>query len=176
MTTPRLSAPALRVRFGRAVLALALAAAAAPALAQHAEDETPPPMLKTGEVVAPFDARGVDGVLKKIAFTGKNPTVLLFFLSGCPTCHKMIPEWNRAFQRKPPGLQVIGVLMDQEPPNFFVTTPIAFPVVRSPGRDFLLKLKVSRAPLMLRVGQGGKVEDVAMGYTDPIRVGEVFRP
>ena len=66
--------------------------------------------------------------------------------------------------------------MDQEPPNFFQTTPIAFPVVRSPGKEFLLKLKVSRAPLMLRVGPGGKVEDVSMGYTDPIRVGEVFRP
>ena len=132
--------------------------------------------LASGEMVQPFDAEGLDGVMKHVDFPKGSATVVLFFLSGCPTCHKMIPEWNRAFQRKPPGLQVIGVLMDQEPPNFFVTTPIAFPVVRSPGRDFLLKLKVSRAPLMLRVGQGGKVEDVAMGYTDPIRVGEVFRP
>ena len=53
---------------------------------------------------------------------------------------------------------------------------VSFPVVRSPGRDFLQKMKVSRAPLMLRVGKGGKVEDVVVGYTDPIRVGEVFRP
>src|SRR4029078_1578042 len=150
MTTPRRRAPAPRVRFGRAVLALALAAAAAPALAQHAEDEPPPPMLKTGEVVAPFDARGVDGVLKKIAFTGKNPTVLLFFLSGCPTCHKMIPEWNRAFERKPAKLNVVGVLMDREPPGFFEATRIAFPVVRSPGRGFLEAWKVQRAPMTIR--------------------------
>lgn len=154
----------------------ALALSAAPARAQHAEDEAPPPVLAKGEVVAPFDAQGVDGVLKKVTFTGKNPTLLLFFLSGCPTCHKMIPLWNRAFQGKPATLQVIGVLMDQEPPNFFATTPIAFPVVRSPGREFLQKLKVSRAPLMLRIAPGGKVEDVQMGYADAIRVGEVFRP
>ena len=103
-------------------------------------------------------------------------TGLLFFLSGCPVCHRMIPEWNRAYQRKPQGLQVIGVLMDREPPGFFTTTPMSFPVVRGPGREFLQKLTVSRAPLMLRVGKGGRVEDVQLGQTDPIRVGEVFRP
>ena len=103
-------------------------------------------------------------------------TVLLFFLSSCPTCHRMIPEWNRAYQRKPQGLDVIGVLMDQEPPGFFMTNPVAFPVVRSPNREFLQKLKISRAPLMVRVAKGGKVEDVQMGLTDPIRVGEIFRP
>lgn len=165
----------------RAGLRLALAAVAvsvaAPLWAQHAEpDAAPPPMLARGESVAPFDAQAIDGTLKKMTFAGKNPTVLLFFLSGCPTCHKMIPLWNRAFQQKPAGLQVVGVLMDQEPPNFFATTPIAFPVVRSPGKEFLQKWKVSRAPLMVRVAQGGKVEDVSMGYADAIRVGEVFRP
>jgi hypothetical protein len=37
-------------------------------------------------------------------------------------------------------------------------------------------MKVSRVPLMIRVAKGGKIEDVAMGYNDPIRVGEIFRP
>jgi len=135
-----------------------------------------PPLPVAGDVIAPFDAQGIDGTLKKVAFSGRGSTVLLFFLSGCPTCHRMIPEWNRAYQRRPQGLEVIGVLMDQEPPGFFMTTPVSFPVVRSPGRELLQKLKVSRAPLMVRVARGGKVEDVAMGYTDPIRVGEIFRP
>jgi hypothetical protein len=135
-----------------------------------------PPLPVAGEVIAPFDAQGIDGVVKRVAFNGRGSTVLLFFLSSCPTCHRMIPEWNRAYQRRPQGLEVIGVLMDQEPPSFFMTNPVAFPVVRSPGREFLQKLKVSRAPLMVRVGKGGKVEDVAMGLTDPIRVGEIFRP
>jgi hypothetical protein len=158
------------------VFALALAVMAAAAAPLRADDTTPPPVLKVGEVIAPFDAQGVDGTLKKMTFTGPHSTVFLFFLSSCQTCHRMIPQWNRAFQRKPANLQVIGVLMDQEPPNFFQSFPIAFPVVRSPSREFLQKLKVSRAPLMLRVGKGGKVEDVSMGYVDPIRVGEVFRP
>ena len=165
---------ARRTRDVRWLAALGLVAALATP-ASPAGSVVKEPLL-AGDTVLPFDAEGLDGAMKHVEYPPGSSTVLLFFLSGCPTCHKMIPEWNRAFQRKPPGLQVIGVLMDQEPPNFFVTTPIAFPVVRSPGRDFLLKLKVSRAPLMLRVGQGGKVEDVAMGYTDPIRVGEVFRP
>lgn len=164
---------------GHRLAALALAAAAllgGGPVACAQENEAPPPLPKTGEVVQPFSAEAIDGTMKKVSFEGKGSTVLLFFLSSCPTCHRMIPEWNRAFQRKPQGLQVIGVMMDKESPGFFQTTPISFPVVRSPGRDFLQKLKVSRVPLMVRVAQGGKIEDVAMGYNDPIRVGEIFRP
>lgn len=149
-----------------------LFAGAAPA----APDTSPAPQPAVGEVVAAFDAQALDGALKKVAFDGKGSTVLLFFLSSCPTCHRMIPEWNRAYERRPQGLQVIGVLMDQEPAGFFNRMPVAFPVVRSPGREFLQKLKVYRAPMMLRLGKGGRVEDVVVGYTDPIGVGEVFRP
>jgi hypothetical protein len=164
---------------GPRLAALALAAVAllgGGAVACAQENEPPPPLPVAGELVPAFDAESVDGTMKKVSFEGKGSTVLLFFLSSCPTCHRMIPEWNRAFQRKPQGLQVVGVIMDKESPGFFQTTPIAFPVVRSPGRDFLQKLKVSRVPLMVRVAQGGRIEDVAMGYNDPIRVGEIFRP
>jgi hypothetical protein len=146
------------------------------ARAAFAAPDAPVPQPAPGEVIPAFDAQALDGAPKKVAFDGKGSTVLLFFLSSCPTCHRMIPEWNRAYQRKPQGLQVIGVIMDREPAGFFNTMPVSFPVVRSPGREFLQKMKVSRAPLMLRVGKGGKVEDVVVGYTDPIRVGEVFRP
>jgi hypothetical protein len=66
--------------------------------------------------------------------------------------------------------------MDQEPPGFWSTISIVFPVVRSPGRQFLGSLNVNRAPLTLRVGEGGTVEDLALGVTDPIRIGELFKP
>jgi hypothetical protein len=157
-----------------AATALAFFCLLATSSAHEADSAVPLPVA--GDMIAPFDAKGVDGVLKKVSFNGRGSTVLLFFLSSCPTCHRMIPEWNRAYQRKPQGLEVIGVLMDQEPPGFFMTNPVAFPVVRSPNREFLQKLKISRAPLMVRVAKGGKVEDVQMGLTDPIRVGEIFRP
>jgi peroxiredoxin len=165
----------------RRILAAAAAASlfATGAFAQHqghGHEGTPPPAPVAGEVVAAFTASALDGSARNVAFSGKNPTVLLFFLSSCPTCHRMIPDWNRAFQRKAAGLQVVGVLMDQEPPGFFTTTPVAFPVVRSPGREFLQKMKVYRAPMMLRVAPGGKVQDVVVGYADPIKVGEIFRP
>lgn len=171
MAVERLSHSFLRRPAWLAVLAVLLAGAA-PA----APDTSPAPQLAVGEVVAAFDAQALDGALKKVAFDGKGSTVLLFFLSSCPTCHRMIPEWNRAYTRRPQGLQVIGVLMDQEPAGFFNRMPVSFPVVRSPGREFLQKLKVYRAPMMLRLGKGGRVEDVVVGYTDPIGVGEVFRP
>jgi len=129
-----------------------------------------------GDVFAAFDAQAIDGSAQRVGFEKGSTTVLLFFLSGCPTCHKMIPEWNRAYERRPPKLNVIGILMDQEPPGFFLATKIAFPVVRSPGRDFLETWKVHRAPMTIRIGGGGTVEDVEVGIVDPIRLGEIFRP
>lgn len=164
--------------WGRTALALALVATATlpGPVACAQENEPPPPLPVVGETIQPFDAESVDGTMKKVSFEGKGSTVLLFFLSSCPVCHRMIPEWNRAFQRKPQGLQVLGVIMDKETPGFFQTMPMAFPIIRSPGREFLKKLKISRAPLMVRVAHGGRIEDVAMGYNDPIRVGEIFRP
>ncbi len=163
------------------VLVVAFAAAHWPEAPAGATGDTPAPEASPaltpapGDSVPAFVASGIDGATQYVTFPKGAATVLLFFLSGCPTCHRMIPEWNRAYERRTPGLNVIGVLMDQEPPGFFVATPIAFPVVRSPGREFLKSLKIQRAPLTLRVGPGGKVEDVALGIVDPIRLGEIFR-
>jgi hypothetical protein len=137
--------------------------------------DTPVPMPSPGDVIVPFVADRVSGTSEYVDFPKGSATVLLFFLSSCSVCHKMIPEWNRAFERRPPGLKVFGVLMDQEPPGFFVAMPMSFPVVRSPGREFLKSLKVNRAPVTMRVGAGGKVEDVGIGIVDPIRLGEIFR-
>ena len=156
--------------FGASV-SLVLVALAAPAAGQ-----APPNSPSKGDVIPEFESFGIDGQAHKIAFPEGSRTVLLFFLSGCPSCHKMIPEWNRAYGRRPEGLEVVGVIMDQEPPGFWSTMDIAFPVVRAPGRQFLRSLNVNRAPLTLRVVGGGTVEDLQLGVTDPIRIGELFRP
>ena len=153
-----------------ATLSLTLVALVAPAGA------APPSSPSKGDVIPAFESLGIDGKAHRLDFPEGSKTVLLFFLSGCPSCHKMIPEWNRAYGRRPEGLEVVGVIMDQEPPGFWSTIEIAFPVVRSPGRGFLRSLNVNRAPLTLRVIGGGTVEDLALGVTDPIRIGELFRP
>jgi hypothetical protein len=147
-----------------------------PRLASGEAPPEVPQVLQVGEAVSAFDAEGIEGDVKHITFPKGSTTVLLFFLSGCPVCHRMIPEWNRAFERRPKGLQVVGVLMDKEPPGFFMATPMAFPVVRAPGGDFRKNFKIQRVPMSLRVAAGGRVEDVALGQIDPIRLGEVFRP
>ena len=162
-----------RTRDAGRVVVLALVASVAWPVSTGAADKPP---LARGETVSQFDAEGVDGAIKHVTYPKGSATVLLFFLSGCPTCHKMIPEWNRAYDRRPPRLNVIGVLMDREPPGFFQATRLAFPVVRSPGRDFLELWKVHRAPMTIRVGPGGVVQDVEVGIVDPIRLGEIFRP
>jgi len=155
-----------------AVLTVVLALAAASAAAQGA----PPAAPSKGDQVPAFETLAIDGKPAKVDFPKGSKTVLLFFLSGCPTCHKMIPEWNRAFERKAATLKVVGVLMDQEPPGFWATMKISFPVVRSPGRAFLSGLNVNRAPLTVRVGAGGIIDDLGLGLLDPIRLGELFAP
>jgi len=137
---------------------------------------TPAPALAVGDIVPPFEAEGVDGVRRSISFPKGPDTVLMFFLSGCPACHKMLPLWNSAFERRPLNLTVFGVLLDREPPGWFMATPISFSVLRVPGGDFSRVYKLHRVPMTLRVGPGGVVRDVGIGPLDPIRLGEIFRP
>src|SRR5262245_66334029 len=80
-----------------------------------------PPLPVAGDVIAPFDAQGVDGTLKEVAFNGRGSTLLLFFLSSCPTCHRMIPEWNRAFQRRRQGQEVVRVRSARAAPRVVVS-------------------------------------------------------
>ena len=158
--------------------------AAALLVASHAVAQAPAPGAAPrdspvkGDVVPAFETLAVDGKPARADFPKGSKTVLLFFLSGCPSCHKMIPEWNRAYERRPKDLRVLGVIMDPEqaPPSFWSTMAIGFPVLRSPGREFLRGLNVNRAPLTLRVGEGGRIEDLALGVIDPIRLGELFAP
>jgi thiol-disulfide isomerase/thioredoxin len=159
----------------RAAAALALVAAL---LSEGAAAQSPSPYPRpaAGDVVQPFDAVSLQGGSTRIAYDAGSVTVLLFFLSSCPTCHKMIPEWNAVYERRPKHVRIIGVLMDQEPPGFFDAMPVAFPVVRSPSRDFLRSYKVHQTPTMMRIGPGGKVQDVTVGWVDRMRVGEMFRP
>jgi hypothetical protein len=165
---------------GRGAALLAGALALASSRAASAQPAVPPPALPQaptkGDIVPAFESMTIQGQPRKVEFPKGSRTVLLFFLSGCPHCHKMIPEWNRAYERRPKGLDVVGVIMDQEPPGFWASISVAFPVVRAPGREFLRQLNVNRAPLALRVAEGGRIADLALGETDPIRLGEIFKP
>jgi thiol-disulfide isomerase/thioredoxin len=159
------------------VLAGALALAAAAALSQPAPPPAGSPASPSkGDVVPAFESMSIQGEPRKVQFPPGSKTVLLFFQSGCPHCHKMIPEWNRAYARRPKGLDVVGVILDQEPPGFWSTISVAFPVVRSPGPEFLRRLNVKRVPLAVRIAEGGRIADFALGEADPIRLGQIFMP
>jgi thiol-disulfide isomerase/thioredoxin len=161
----------------RAALTLLLCAALLappPLAAQGLADLNQTPTL--GDTFPGFDTQGVDGKPRKIAYPKGTTTVLLFFLSSCPTCHRMIPEWNRAFEKRAKGVEIVGVILDREPPGFFTAMPVSFPVVRLPQPDFARANKVNRVPLTMRLTEGGKIDDLALGHIDPIRVGELFRP
>jgi thiol-disulfide isomerase/thioredoxin len=171
MTTSRLS------KLFRAFVAIALSAppvllAASP---EPAASPSPAP-LAPGDMVAPFEAARLDGSVQHVDFPKGKNTLVLFFLSSCPVCHRMIPRWNEFYARRPENLEVVGVMLDHEPPGFFDAMPIAFPVLRSPGPSLHQAFKVKHVPFMVRVAPGGRVDTVSEGITDAIKLGELFRP
>jgi thiol-disulfide isomerase/thioredoxin len=169
MTLNRLSA-AIAVSMLLALGTSAAASAAAPAPAAS------PALLAPGDVVQPFEAARLDGSMQRIEYPKGKNTVILFFLSSCSVCHRMIPLWNEFYGRKAKDLQVVGVMLDREPPGFFTAMPVAFPIVRSPGPALHQMFKLRHVPLMVRVGAGGRVDAVSEGITDQIKLGEIFRP
>jgi thiol-disulfide isomerase/thioredoxin len=158
--------------------AVVAAALSLPASAQPPASPAPsrPPSLAAGDVVSGFEAVGLDGLSHRVDFPKGSHTVVLFFLSSCPVCHKMLPLWSEYFQRKAKSLNVVAVMLDREPPGFFNAMPVAFPVLRSPGQALNQAFKVHHVPMTIRVGPGGKVEDAVEGLVDPIKLGEIFRP
>jgi thiol-disulfide isomerase/thioredoxin len=145
-----------------------------PAAAQGLSGLNQTPTL--GATFPSFDAQEISGSSRKISYPNGSVTILLFFSSSCPVCHRMIPEWNKAFEKRSKGVEFVGVLMDKEPPGFFTAMPVAFPVVRLPSNDFARSNNVNRVPLTLRLLPGGKIEDLGLGVLDPIRLGELLRP
>ena len=164
-----------RYRSAAALLLTLVSSAAAPrAASQSLADLNQHPTL--GDIFPGFDAQALDGSSRRLSYPKGTTTVLLFFSSGCPVCHRMIPEWNRAYERRAKGVEIVGVIVDKEPPGFFAAMPMAFPVVRLPSNDFARANKVNRVPLTLRLLPGGRIEDLGLGVLDPIRLGELLRP
>lgn len=163
-----------------ATAGLALAAAltlAAPAAAEQAPAATPAPRvgLAPGEPAPALEVRSLADTVGPLEYAREAPTVLLFFLASCPTCKQMIPLWNAAFEKRPADVKVLGILLDREPPGFFQTVPVAFPVVRAADpREAARRFKIARVPVTVRVGADGKVAAVEVGEAPEARLGELF--
>jgi hypothetical protein len=161
------------------LIGLLILALYAPALGSAPSGPTPPEQvfLAKGETVRAFEGIGLDGIRRRIEFPKGTTTVLLFFSTGCPTCHRMLPEWNRAFSLRAKNIAIVGVVVDRKiPAGFFQEVSILFPVLQ-PGDEALMRdYKAHKVPITLRVGPGGVVEDIQVGLADPLRVNQLFRP
>jgi thiol-disulfide isomerase/thioredoxin len=158
-------------------LALSLSAPVAAAPPTPAPTASPSPApLAPGDIVTAFQASRLDGTVQRVDFPKGKNTLVLFFLSSCPVCHRMFPLWNEFYARRPNDLEVFGVMLDRETPGFFNAMPVSFPVLRSPGPALNQMFRLRHVPFMVRVAPGGRVDSVSEGITDPIKLGELFRP
>jgi thiol-disulfide isomerase/thioredoxin len=157
------------------LLSVTMASAVTPPASGPSPSPVPSP-LQRGETAPTFTAVGIDGVSRAVSYPQGTTTLLLFFSSGCPACHKMIPLWNNAYAKRPKNLAIIGIVVDPAPAEFFSQMPIAFPVLRSPGKAFLESFRIFRIPVTMRVNPGGRVDDAGVGPLDIMRINELFRP
>jgi hypothetical protein len=160
----------------RLLAALAVSALVLEAGAQEPAAPTAP-QLAPGDAVAAFEAQGLNGMNYTIEFPKNGPTtVLLVFLASCPHCRATLPIWSGAFDKRPEGLKVQAIMLDEAPPGFFAFHKVTFPVLRAVDRrDVSQKLKVNRVPMTVRIKPGGVVEDVVQGELDAERVSQLFR-
>jgi hypothetical protein len=138
---------------------------------------TPPKAstLRAGDAVPAFTTVNVAGQPFRVAFPENRRTVLLVFLASCSTCQAQLPLWKEAFARRPEGTDVVGVLVDQEPPGYWDGHAVPFDVVRAPGREFMREqYRLRHAPSTLRIGPNGRVEDLAVGAAPGRRIQEIF--
>jgi peroxiredoxin len=166
----RLFAFCVSIVLGATGASRATAAAAAPA----APTEAPHPAA--GETLSSFTGQDADGKSVTVTFPKGSKTVLVFFSSTCPICHRMIPAWNRAYDTRDKGLAMYGIAVDKPDRAFYLLTEVKFPVLTLAGREFLDAAKVFRVPTTMRVKAGGVVEDVAQGQIDRLRLGQFFAP
>ena len=162
-----------------AALLLAASSLAAQSPAPAAAPPSPVPALAVGDVVTSFQAHSYasETPLYTIDFPKDGPTtVLLIFLSTCPHCHKMIPVWNKALEKKPQNLKVLGIMLDEGSPGFFANFKILFPVLRPAMPTELGKqLKLRTVPMTIRIKPGGVVEGVAVSDADADKVPGLMR-
>jgi thiol-disulfide isomerase/thioredoxin len=172
----------MRMRLEPVLLSLlVVSAATAPRARAQAADShdhpagEPAPGPAPGEQLQDFTVQTLTGSTQPVAFSKTQPTVIMFFSSGCPVCRRMLPIWNEQLTKKPKNLTVLALLTDREPPEFFNMFPVTFPVARA-SRELMERFKVARVPMTIRVKPGGIVESTAVGILDPIKLGEMFRP
>jgi peroxiredoxin len=72
--------------------------------------------LKTGDVLAPFVAKEMNGASINVNYAQSSPRrVLLFFSPHCPYCRKQFPSWSAIMRDAPArGFEVLALAKDSE--------------------------------------------------------------
>lgn len=122
-----------------------------------------------GLVVPTFEAKGVDGERFVLGAPGVGrPQVLFFFTTRCPYSRTSIPSWRALHEASRGGaarFQAIGVALDSGAVvrAYAEEHRLPYPVVTLPERKLASLYRVRRVPLLVVVGDEGRVLHARVG-------------
>ena len=81
---------------------------------------------------------------------GNDPTLLVFFVTDCPTCRLAVPYLNKLAR----GARVIGISQDEDAATKQFTEQLAtaFPVQRDPGWALSRAFELTFVPSLFLLG------------------------
>lgn len=132
-----------------------------------AQGPAQPPSLAVGEVLAPFEAKELDGRPAVVDFAAsERGTLLLVFTTTCPACKQNQAAWKELFAKAEARYDVVGVCVDDPElaGDYVRTYELPFRVVVPTDRAaFPRDYKVPGVPYTVFVDADGKVEEAVAG-------------
>jgi peroxiredoxin len=125
------------------------------------------PALEVGALAYPFTLLGLDGREYSVPSPSREPLVLVFFRSGCPTCDITFPYLTRLRETYPEGWSLWAISQDgpQKANAYAARLRIDFPVlIDAPALQASGLYDPPSTPTVYLVSPEGRIDFLSEGF------------